>query len=298
MPARNVTLTANFECQLPEAPEAKKATGIDTDTFTANWEAVPGAVTYTLDVALDDGFADFVPGYENYEVVGNTSHTLVGLASGTIYHYRVKATNDCGTSEYSNTVRVTTDLLPFTDDRDGNTCRVVRFGDQVWMAENLKWLPATGGIVVSWQWSGSKTEKYYYVYGFDKNGTAEEAKATDNYQHYGVLYNWPAVMAGVSTSSSNPSGVQGVCPPGWHVPSDDEWTQLTNYLIGNYVDITSDNVGNALKSCRQVYSQEGGECDTDDHPRWDSDFTHYGTDEFGFSALPGGTRGSFQPPFA
>jgi len=44
------------------------------------------------------------------------------------------------------------------------------------------------------------------------------------------LYNWKAVMGSSSSSSANPSGVQGICPDGWHVPSDAEWTQLTDYV--------------------------------------------------------------------
>ena len=47
---------------------------------------------------------------------------------------------------------------------------------------------------------------------------------------YGLLYNWKAVTRNSSSSSSNPSNVQGICPTGWHVPSDAEWTQLTNYV--------------------------------------------------------------------
>jgi uncharacterized protein (TIGR02145 family) len=97
-------------------------------------------------------------------------------------------------------------------------------------------------------------------------------------------------MNGAGSSGGNPSGVQGICPDGWHVPSDSEWTELTNYLINNYVDINADNVGNKLKSCRQVNSPLGGDCSTSAHPRWDQHGTHYGTNDFGFGSLPGGYR--------
>ena len=46
---------------------------------------------------------------------------------------------------------------------------------------------------------------------------------------YGYLYNWAAAMHGGTSSSANPSGVQGVCPDGWHVPSYAEWMQLNDY---------------------------------------------------------------------
>ncbi len=181
----------------------------------------------------------------------------------------------------------------FTDPRDGQTYQWVRIGDQVWMAENLRYLPAVTG-----PGSGSSTTPYYYVY--DYNGMdINAAKATANYQHYGVLYNWAAVMDGASSSSANPSGVQGVCPPGWHVPSDAEWSQLVDYVVSKgypNADVVH-GAGNALKSCRQVDSPLMGACNTSEHPRWNPHHTYYGTDEFGFSALPGGyrnARGSFR----
>jgi hypothetical protein len=113
----------------------------------------------------------------------------------------------------------------FTDSRDEQSYTWVRIGDQVWMAENLRYLPAVMGPGM-----GSETEPHYYVYGYDGTDVSA-AKETDNFRHYGVLYNWPAAMAGSSSSNSNPSGVQGVCPPGWHMPSDNEWTQLVDYVI-------------------------------------------------------------------
>ncbi len=94
-----------------------------------------------------------------------------------------------------------------------------------------------------------------------------------------MLYNWYAV---------NDSG--NICPSGWHIPSDYEWEYLSEYLIDNYDVITSKNVADYLKSCRQDGSPLGGNCDTQEHPRWRGHDTHYGRDEFGFSALPGGMR--------
>lgn len=54
-----------------------------------------------------------------------------------------------------------------------------------------------------------------------------------------------------------------------------------------------DAAGNALKSCRQVNSPLGGDCNATVHPRWDSHWLHYGFDEFGFSAFPGGCRSAY-----
>lgn len=91
---------------------------------------------------------------------------------------------------------------------------------------------------------------------------------------YGALYNWYAVI--------DPNGL---CPMGWHVPTTDEWTELTDYIGG-----ANSPHGNILKSCRQVNSPLGGSCSTSKHPRWDEHGTNYGTDDYGFSGLPGGFR--------
>ena len=114
----------------------------------------------------------------------------------------------------------------FIDTRDGNVYNYVTIGNQVWMAENLKYLPSVVGSDTS-----SEITPFYYVYDYD-GVNIEDAKATSNYTAYGVLYNWSAAMAGSASSVTNPSGVQGVCPIGWHLPSDAEWIVLTDYLGG------------------------------------------------------------------
>ncbi len=223
---------------------------------------------------------------------GEFTSELTELSPETKFYVRAYATNSLGTT-YGESVDFITDFCGalFTDPRDGITYKTVQIGDQCWLAENLKYLPE-----VYPSSSASFTEARYYVYVY--NGTdITEAVGTDNYHNYGVLYNWPAAMNGEESSSENPSRVQGVCPAGWHLPSDGEWTQLTYYLIDEY-NLTNNmndvnGVGNKLKSCRKIDSPLGGECDTDNHPRWYSHSTHHGTDEFGFSALPGGGRGGY-----
>ncbi len=151
----------------------------------------------------------------------------------------------------------------FTDTRDGNHYDVVKIGNQVWMAENLKYLPSVAGSD-----TGSRTTPYYYVYGY--NGTnVTDAKATSNYTTYGVLYNWAAAMNEASGSTANPSIVQGVCPAGWHLPSDAEWKALTDYLGGTSV------AGGKLKEIGTAH--------------WNSP-NKGATNETGFAALPGGNR--------
>ena len=155
----------------------------------------------------------------------------------------------------------------FTDPRDGNVYKIITIGDQVWMAENLAYLPSVNMVADG---SEDAAGSYYYVYGYDGTNVAD-AKATDNYATYGVLYNWTAAMDGEASSTTNPSGIQGVCPAGWHLPSDAEWTELTDYLGGTSV------AGGKLKETGTTH--------------WTSPNTG-ATNETGFTALPGGYRGS------
>jgi len=150
-----------------------------------------------------------------------------------------------------------------TDTRDGNTYNTVLIGTQCWMKENLAYLPS-----VSPSNQGSETTPYYYVYNYQGTDITT-AKATSNYQTYGVLYNWPAAMAGHASSNTVPSGVQGVCPTGWHIPSDGEWSQLLTYLGGTTI------AGGKLKEVGTSH--------------WFNPNTG-ATDVSGFTALPAGGR--------
>src|SRR5690554_6870297 len=113
----------------------------------------------------------------------------------------------------------------FTDTRDGNVYNWVKIGNQIWMAENLAYLPEVVHSNAEFQTQSSNGQPGYGVYGYDGNDVAT-AKSQSNYTTYGVLYNWYAAMNGAESSMANPSGVQGVCPDGWHLPSDDEWHEL------------------------------------------------------------------------
>lgn len=100
----------------------------------------------------------------------------------------------------------------FKDSRDNQEYKWVRIGSQIWMAENLAYLPA-----VSQEATLSETAAKYYVYGYD--GTSlTEARATASYSNYGALYNWPAART--------------ACPADWHLATDAEWTVLTDFLGG------------------------------------------------------------------
>src|SRR5690554_4082552 len=199
---------------------------------------------------------------------GNFVSSISGLTANTTYYVRAYATNSNGTA-YGSAMSFTTQEgssgSTFTDPRDGKVYQTVVIGDQVWMAENLAYLPSVNMVADG---SEDAAGSYYYVYGYDGTNVAD-AKATDNYATYGVLYNWTAAMDGEASSSTNPSGIQGVCPAGWHVPSDAEWTELIDYLGGTSV------AGGKLKETGTTH--------------WNTPNTG-ATNETGFTALPGGQR--------
>lgn len=100
-------------------------------------------------------------------------------------------------------------------DYDGNTYDAIRIGNQVWMLENLKTTHYADGTPIEEGFFSEDTPNWSYP---DSDSTNKDEK--------GLLYNWLAVMHNSSSSSSKPSGIQGICPDGWHVPSDAEWKQM------------------------------------------------------------------------
>ena len=106
-------------------------------------------------------------------------------------------------------------------DVDGNVYNTVLIGEQCWMRENLRTTQYANGTPIALGTDTSTTTPFRY-YPNNSNST--------DITFYGYLYNWPAVMNGAASSNANPSGVQGVCPDGWHVPSTAEWESLMTYM--------------------------------------------------------------------
>jgi len=154
----------------------------------------------------------------------------------------------------------------FIDPRDGTRYKTVQIGNQIWMAENLKYLPSVSPSNV-----GSETDPFYYVYGYQGTDILA-AKATDNYKTYGVLYNWEAAKAS--------------CPKGWHLPSDTEYKTLEMCL--GMTQEQADATG-------WRGTDEGGKLKEAGTTHWISPNTG-ATNSSGFTALPAGYRyadGSF-----
>jgi uncharacterized protein (TIGR02145 family)/uncharacterized repeat protein (TIGR02543 family) len=231
----------------------------------------PAPTTYNLNLEVSPADAGTVTGtgqYEAGEEINITAEANTGwefvnwtdddgiVSEAANFVYTMPAEEVTLTANFTEEQVGFTCGDPLVDSRDGNEYTTVQIGDQCWMAENLAYLPA-----VSPSSQGNNTDPYYYVHGYQ--GTdVNAAKATDNYNNYGALYNWPASL--------------NACPEGWHLPTDAEWTFLTTYLGGQSV------AGGKMKSTRTA---------PDPHPRWQSPNTG-ATNSSGFTGLPGGYRDS------
>ena len=123
-------------------------------------------------------------------------------------------------------------------DYDGNVYSTVLIGTQCWMKDNLRTSHYSDGTAIAQGVTVSSTIPYRYRP--DNNSM--------NVATHGYLYNWKAVMRNSLSSNSVPSGVQGVCPMGWHVPSDAEWLQLTDYLSSHSEYFCENDSVNIAKS--------------------------------------------------
>ncbi len=160
------------------------------------------------------------------------------------------------------------DMPEFIDPRDSTVYKAIQIGDQCWMKENLKWLPS-----VSHPNEDSHIYPHYYIYGYYGNNL-DKAKSLDNFNAYGVLYNWAAAL--------------NACPPGWKLPNEEDIFSLIENMIDNYEEIHAENAANHLMSAKKVGSLFGDGFDTHAHPRWSRRVNQNGVDSFGFSILPGG----------
>jgi uncharacterized protein (TIGR02145 family) len=204
---------------------------------------------------------------------GSFMSNITGLTVSTTYYVRAYATNEVGTG-YGSAISFTT--LSFetgtVTDIDGNTYQTIKIGNQWWMAENLKVIHYRNGesipnITDNTMWSSLTTGAYC-------NFNNDQNIATT----YGRLYDWYTV-----NDSHN------IAPEGWHVPSDAEWKQLEMYLG------MSKTEADAWRSEAEYHfwrgTDEGSKLKEVGTTHWNSPNTG-ATNESGFSALPGGYRGS------
>lgn len=108
-------------------------------------------------------------------------------------------------------------------DYDGNVYDAVKIGDQVWLSENIKTTHMPDGTEIP-LFDEKMPADYNMIFRDYPNGDAS------NVNTFGYLYSWGAAMNGEYDTENNPRQAQGICPKGWHVPSDEEYAQLWNYV--------------------------------------------------------------------
>jgi len=188
------------------------------------------------------------------EGLTDQSYSATNLNDETVYYWKIVAQDDHANITIGPIWSFTTEYficgIPIIDPRDGQIYNTILIGDQCWMAENLNIgtrIDGTGD-----QTNNSIIEKYCYD------------NLESNCDTFGGLYQWNEMMQYITTQ-----GVQGICPTDWHIPTDNEYTILTDYLGGLSI------AGGKMKETGTVH--------------WYSPNTG-ATNESGFTALPGGYR--------
>ena len=202
---------------------------------------------------LENSFVFSIRCLKDYDSVASSSSSSAASSSS------VEVLPPCKTETEDNC-----EYGEIVDERDGQTYKTVKIGEQVWMTENLNY--AYTSIPFKYKEDASDSTSWCY------NNDAT------NCEKYGRLYTWATAMDSSATWSDNGKDcgynvsysptypVQGICPSGWHLPSEDEWSALLTAVGGR------SNAGKVLKS-QYEWNEEGN-----------------GTDEFGFTALPAGYR--------
>jgi len=261
-------ITGKLECRIQHMLSSGSHTfalsGIGSGAYTLSIRSTGYCYTGKL-ICIGVGRGDGIISYISSSVKTSSQNSLKSSKSEVLMQY-----NDgdqllfkCFSGIYSTVIplvatqsqTVTSNFVECTD-ADGNHYAIVNIGGQTWIAENLKVGIRIDGIQD--QTNNNIIEKYCY--------NNDEA----NCNIYGGLYQWNEMMQYFTTP-----GVKGICPTGWHIPTDGEWSTLTDFLGGPEI------AGGKMKEAGTSH--------------WASPNTGT-TNVSGFTALPGGGRindGSF-----
>ena len=268
-----------YSCDKKEETENKSPTC--TITSPINGDEFEQGATVTISVNADDtdgnvmevrfeidniGVSSAISYPYNYE--WSTSDVETGIHT---IRAVAKDNEDCSTSDEINIVIANEDTIGTVTDYDENTYNTIKIGTQWWMAENLKVTHYSGGVEIELVEDSSLWDALSY----NNKAMCYHSNSMDNANIYGALYTWAATTNNTRSNIKDPVIVQGVCPDGWHIPNDEEWTELIIYLGGDSI------AGGKLKEVGTTF--------------WCNPNTG-ANNESGFSALPGGSRyeyGSF-----
>lgn len=237
---------------------------LPTLSLSGLYKILPFSIDFSADISSDGGGQILAKGivYSTHILptildntlmrgpdTGSFTGTISGLLSNTLYYIRAFATNESGT-RYSNQISENTSLM--ATDVDGNVYPGIKIGTQTWLSKNLNVskyqnLDSIEEIKVSNIWSGLTGG----AWAFTENSSSYE-------EIYGKLYNWFAV-----------SDQRKLCPQGWKIPSDEDWTILTDFLGG--LDVAGGKLKSTGISIWQIPNN------------WANNLSY-------FSGLPGGYR--------
>ena len=278
--------SALFSCKKETTTPDTSTNDVSISGFNCASAAIAGAltkdkvasnVTATLTYTGGNGKTYLTKSHTSTGVTGLSATLLAGTlenGEGTLVYTISGTPTTAGTANFaialggkSCTITITVDDVAQNPtsgygsnitDKEGNSYKTVYIGTQQWMAENLKVSKYSDGTAIpnitdNTQWQTNTTGAWSY-YNNDESNNAR----------YGKLYNWYAL-------SKTSNGNKNVCPTGWHVPTDAEWTVLTDYLGGENV------AGGKMKEVGTT--------------SWNSPNIN-ATNTSLFSALPGGGRDS------
>lgn len=212
-------------------PTTAAATNTSTTSFNSNWNAVPGATTYILDVSTNINFTTFVIGYNGLDVGNITSYSVTGLACNTIYYYRVRASNRCGTGTNSTSRTATTSACcnsPSISSQpsDASTCP----NTSVTFSVN-----ASGtGLSYQWQWRSSSSSTTWNNLGTSSSVQVTPSSTSWNGRQYRCVV---STSCGATATTSGNANLSVLNPPTASISS-------TNSRLGSPVTLYS-NASNA-----------------------------------------------------
>jgi len=252
-----------------------------------NWEkGTTNNINWSDNISENVKIDLYKDGIFNSNIADNTAsdgthswYVPVNLVAGNAYRIKITSVNNNTIFGQSADLKIS-NQTGIVSDIDGYSYKTVKIGNQWWMAENLKVTHYSNGTAIplitdSLLWinlGDNNTDKAFCYYNNNLGGEASI---------YGALYTWAAAMNGASSLDINPSGIRGVCPTGWHLPSNSEWLELINYLGGENIS------GGKMKSTGNLTVGDG---------LW-TEPNMGATNESGFNGLPGGWRGSGEGTF-
>ena len=264
----------------------------------------------TLTITLSDGtvktFTANQSDNESVDVPAMSAQDLLALVNGMTDEQKAALKEALGVNGGGGEPTTFICGTSTVSDHEGNVYNTVQIGTQCWTKENMRCTtsPSTGTYIVN-----NTSDQYTYTGKMAK--WYNNDSATYAPKNYGLLYNWNAAVdtfntdfgeTSVNTSSSNAVSAlfagnrRGICPEGWHIPSNAEWTTLTDYMLSaqqgdDYLyrcdptDPTS--IAKALASATDDWENESGAC-------YPGDQSVNTNDDSGFGAVP---AGSYAMPF-